>query len=99
MPQSRNAEIWIGALDIWFAPLRVHLPRVFFTSREKLRCSLIHRQPFGRQADDDLSRILHVSEYGITPVIEHAGKSDPTWPQTLALSKAEGNIWIGRSCT
>jgi ligand-binding sensor domain-containing protein len=48
------------------------------------------------QADNGLSRILHVSEHGSPPVIERAAKSDLTSSQTHALFEdCEGNIWIG----
>jgi len=47
------------------------------------------------QADNGLSRILHVSEHGSPPVIERAAKSDLTSPQTHALFGIAFTVFTG----
>jgi ligand-binding sensor domain-containing protein len=97
MAQSRDGEIWIS--DAWRSvrPLTNTSPEGVLHLEGKAEMLVdSHDNLWVAEADDGLSRILHVSEHSSLPAIEHADKSDLTSPQTHALLEdREGNIWVG----
>ena len=97
MAQARDGEIWIA--DAWRSvrPVTNTSPQGVLRLDGKAEMLIdSHDNLWIAQADDGLSRILHISDHASPPVIEQGGKGDLTSPQTHALLEdREGNIWIG----
>jgi len=97
MVQDRAGEIWIG--DAWRSVRPVtNTSSAGVLSLEGKAEMLIdsHDNLWIGEANEGLSRILHVSEHASKPVIERASKGELTSPQTHALLEdREGNIWVG----
>jgi signal transduction histidine kinase len=97
MIQSRDGEIWLG--DAWRAIRRLSDNSTKGVLPLKGKPELLvdsHDNLWIAQDDQGLSRILHISDHSLPPVIEHGTNSGLTSQQTLALLEdREGNIWVG----
>ena len=97
MVQSRDGEIWFS--DAWRSvrPLSNTSPEGVLPLEGKAEMLVdSHDNLWVAQDDEGLSRILHISDRTVPPVIERGSKSDLTAQQTHALLEdREGNIWVG----
>jgi signal transduction histidine kinase/ligand-binding sensor domain-containing protein len=97
MVQSRDGEVWFS--DAWRSvrPLSNVSPEGVLPLEGKAEMLIdSHDNLWVAQDDEGLSRILHISDHTVPPVIERGTKGDLTAQQTHALLEdREGNIWVG----